>query len=167
MSGKRTPNHLMRQARLRLASPSGSGRAMSRQELADLANLHLTELGIRTAMNENYIGKLERGEFRWPSVGYRKALRAVLGAATDAELGMFIIRSQTTEPATAPPASPSAVEPAARRPITEAEPAGLADLCGHEDWREPSHAPPVTPRTSPRACGSWVTGFGDTAAMRA
>jgi hypothetical protein len=29
------PNHLLRRARLRLLSPSGSGRRMSRQELAE------------------------------------------------------------------------------------------------------------------------------------
>jgi hypothetical protein len=41
-----------------------------------------------------YIGKLERGMYRWPSRAHRQALRTVLGASTDAELGFYISRDQ-------------------------------------------------------------------------
>ncbi|WP_148083604.1 hypothetical protein [Micromonospora sp. Llam0] len=34
-----------------------------------------------------YIGKLERGDYRWPNQRYREALRIVLRAASDADLG--------------------------------------------------------------------------------
>lgn len=111
---RRLPNEFLRQARLRLASPSGSGRAMSRQELADLVNRYLTRCGIRTAMDEGYIGKLERGEHRWPGVAYREALRLVLGVRSDAELGLFIVRAQPHTPT-----------------IHQARPAEVCARCGH------------------------------------
>ena len=38
---RKPPNHLLREARRRLPSPSGSGRPMSRQELADGVNAYL------------------------------------------------------------------------------------------------------------------------------
>jgi hypothetical protein len=43
----RPPNHLLRQARLRMRSPSGSGRAMSRQERANAVNARLAGKGER------------------------------------------------------------------------------------------------------------------------
>ncbi|WP_040774798.1 hypothetical protein [Nocardia pneumoniae] len=45
------------------------------------------ERGQIVQFTSNYIGKLERGVFRWPSKDCRAGLRAVLGVATDAELG--------------------------------------------------------------------------------
>ncbi|WP_218022421.1 hypothetical protein, partial [Nocardia amamiensis] len=45
------------------------------------------ERGRIVQFSSNYIGKLERGVFRWPSDDCRAGLRAVLGVATDAELG--------------------------------------------------------------------------------
>jgi hypothetical protein len=91
---KPEPNNLLRQARLRTPSPSGSGRAMSRQELADEANRYLFEKKNRhTTLTANYIGKLERGQFRWPDHEYREAFRSVLAAESDADLGFFITRS--------------------------------------------------------------------------
>jgi hypothetical protein len=69
---------------------------MSRQELAEAVNawLFAKSGGEREShLDETYIGKLERGEHRWPTERYRAALRGVLGASTDAELGLHINRS--------------------------------------------------------------------------
>lgn len=96
---------MLRRARLRLLSPSGSGRPMSRQELAEAVNAYLWRVhGVRDRLDETDIGKLERGVHRWPGALRREALRAVLGASSDAELGLFIIRRSHT-------ASKNAVEP--------------------------------------------------------
>lgn len=93
------PNNLLRVARLSLRSPSGSGRPMSRQELADAVNAHAhAHTGRRSAVDARYIGKLERGEHRWPFEPYRTALRKVLGKATNADLGFFIIRGHAQDP---------------------------------------------------------------------
>ncbi|WP_117214068.1 hypothetical protein [Allorhizocola rhizosphaerae] len=68
---------------------------MSRQDLADLLNEHLARHGPRRpALDSSYIGKLERGEHRWPQQPYREAFRAVLGARSDADLGFFVIRGE-------------------------------------------------------------------------
>jgi len=92
---RNSPNERLRQARLVLASPSGSGRPLSRQELADLVNEHLTGGGLRhTVLDATYIGKLERGKHRWAQRAYRDAFRAVLGVQRDADLGFYIRRRQ-------------------------------------------------------------------------
>lgn len=62
---------------------------MSRQELADAVNRFLSR-----PVDDKYIGKLERGEIRWPSRQHRSALRAVLGALRDDELGFYVNRNQ-------------------------------------------------------------------------
>ncbi|MDG4798823.1 hypothetical protein [Micromonospora sp. WMMD1082] len=73
---------------------------MSRQELAEAVNAYLYEhAGRRFAIHAGYIGKLERGEHRWPSAHYRTALRAVLGRDTDAELGFYIIQGHASDDA--------------------------------------------------------------------
>lgn len=60
----REPNDLLRQARLRLVSPSGSGRALSRQELAEAVNAWLFEhVGRVSRLDAEYVGQLERGWF--------------------------------------------------------------------------------------------------------
>ena len=75
------PNELLSNARRRLVSPSGSGRRMSRQEVADAVNRYLARKGYNEAdIDANYVGKLERGEHRWPRDSRREAFRAVLGA---------------------------------------------------------------------------------------
>jgi hypothetical protein len=87
------PNDRLRRARLQRLSPSGSGRPMSRQELADQANEFIFgEVGREVGLDANYIGKLERGEHRWPNELYRRAFRSVLTAKADADLGFFVIR---------------------------------------------------------------------------
>lgn len=92
-AGRPLPNDLLRQARLRMPSPSGSGRSMSRQELADAVNTYLAGTDPSEAtLDANHIGKLERGHHRWPSHLRRKAFRHVLRVAADGELGFYIIR---------------------------------------------------------------------------
>lgn len=87
------PNDLLRAAREAQQSPSGSGRPMSRQELAEAINTYLWRRHRRrTSLDENYIGKLERGHHRWPQDMYREAFRAVLRVESDADLGFYIIR---------------------------------------------------------------------------
>ncbi|MGH3943109.1 MAG: hypothetical protein ACRDTG_31705 [Pseudonocardiaceae bacterium] len=85
------PNDLLRGARERIESPHASGDHLSREELADLVNTWLFErTGSRRAeLDGNYIGKLEQGRIRWPQDPNRRvALRAVLSAKTDADLGL-------------------------------------------------------------------------------
>jgi len=100
----RQPNLLLCNARRRTASPSGSGRPMSRQELADEINVCLYGAGDGRSqvggIDSKYIGKLERGVYRWPNELYRKAFRQTLKIATDAELGFFVTRRPRQELAT-------------------------------------------------------------------
>ncbi|MGH3812775.1 MAG: XRE family transcriptional regulator [Pseudonocardiaceae bacterium] len=84
-------NDRLRRARERVESPNASGEPLSRQELAELVNAwaydNTTPQRI-IATDANYVGQLERGRIRWPQDADRRAgFRAVLGAATDAELG--------------------------------------------------------------------------------
>ncbi|MEV4135491.1 hypothetical protein AB0J72_25350 [Dactylosporangium sp. NPDC049742] len=70
---------------------------MSRSELADAVNAALDRLYPGRGLAAQYvdfrwIGKLERGEHRWPSDERRAALRHVLGRATDVELGLYVPR---------------------------------------------------------------------------
>lgn len=95
-------NLLLRSARERLRSPSGSGRVMSRQELAEAVNTYLWDTYQQFAnLDDTDIGKLERGENRWPGKRRREAFRAVLDAETDMELGFYINRrTRTTDAGT-------------------------------------------------------------------
>lgn len=93
-----TPNHQLRTERRALFSSSGSGRPMSRQELADACNAELerryaTQGGRRrwAGMIEKTVGAIERGEIRWPNEDYRWALCTVLGA-DERSLGLYIVR---------------------------------------------------------------------------
>jgi len=132
----RTPNDLIRRARLARRSPSGSGRVLSRQEVADAVNASVfATCGVRTCLDDHYIGSLERGVTRWPRAHVRAALRSVLGAATDAEIGLFVIkntgrRAEVTAPPVPaqPPQTPDAVAPqtgAAYRSEVASEPPTL------------------------------------------
>jgi hypothetical protein len=85
------PNEALRTARENRPSPSGSGRCMSRQELADAVNAQLARLGDSRIVDANYIGKLERGVHRWPGGASRWAFRAVLSAQHDSDLGFYIV----------------------------------------------------------------------------
>ncbi|MGA5304586.1 hypothetical protein ACPCHT_32075 [Nucisporomicrobium flavum] len=71
---------------------------MSRQEVADAVNHYLARKGYNEAdIDANYVGKLERGEHRWPRDTRREAFRAALGAASDAALGFYIVRGEPQE----------------------------------------------------------------------
>ncbi|MEV6526577.1 hypothetical protein AB0M43_32060 [Longispora sp. NPDC051575] len=89
------PNDELRQARRRLTSDRHRSGSLSRAELADRVNAFLhAETGRRFEIDANYIGKLERGVIRWPARHYRTALRHVLGAADDRDLGFHVGRSE-------------------------------------------------------------------------
>ncbi|ROO63068.1 hypothetical protein EDC02_5080 [Micromonospora sp. Llam0] len=101
-----TPNALLARARRQLSSPQRTGQRLSRSELADAVNAALDRLyqGRNLGalyVDNRWIGKLERGEHRWPSPERRAALRHVLGAGNDAELGLYSPRrTATTNPVT-------------------------------------------------------------------
>ncbi|MFI9552720.1 hypothetical protein [Nonomuraea endophytica] len=81
-------NQALRTARVRLDSTAAPGQPTSRQELADLVNAWIYQRYRRmSCLTANYIGKLERGVVGWPQADYREALRAILHADTDADLG--------------------------------------------------------------------------------
>ncbi|WP_189060743.1 XRE family transcriptional regulator [Longimycelium tulufanense] len=85
---------------------------MSRQELAELVNVWIYEHhdGRVLELDGNYIGKLERGVIGRPQVReVREALRALLNAKTDRELGFY----RSTYGA---PSYPRQEPPAARLP---------------------------------------------------
>jgi hypothetical protein len=80
-------NDQLRQARERSASAASPGECLSRQELAELVNTYVWQRHQKVVQLDGiYIGKLERGDIRWPGRLYREALRAILGC-TDAALG--------------------------------------------------------------------------------
>ncbi|SHG23018.1 hypothetical protein SAMN05444320_10793 [Streptoalloteichus hindustanus] len=84
----REANNELTRAREGVTSAT-TGLPLARQELAELVNSWLYQHRGRVAeLDENYIGKLERGVIRWPQDDYRAALRAVLGA-TDRSLGFY------------------------------------------------------------------------------
>ena len=96
----RLPNVELRRARLRLPSPVVPGRRMSRQELAEGVNAHVhATYGRLIELDAGYIGKLERGEHRWPRADYRHGLRAVLRVAGDAEIGLYNMRRNPSDEA--------------------------------------------------------------------
>jgi hypothetical protein len=119
---------------------------MSRQELADAVNACLAgkdERAQREAtLDANHIGKLERGEHRWPNDLRREAFRHVLDAATDAELGFFVIRGLSV------PAAQAAQPPAGNDGMAEA--AGTTDLSRQ---REGDHADTAIPNAWRRRAG--------------
>jgi hypothetical protein len=83
-------NEALLRARLAQRSRARPLRPMSRRELAELVNQYIWDnYRQRTGLDENYIGKLERNVVRWPNDLYREALRAVLGAADEADLGFW------------------------------------------------------------------------------
>ncbi|MCP2323548.1 tetratricopeptide (TPR) repeat protein [Hamadaea flava] len=92
-------NGLLMDARRAKASPTGSGRPMSRQELAEAVAEHIyAQHGLHVSIDDGYIGKLERGEHRWPTARYREALCHVLGVPDPSALGFHIIRGHRHQP---------------------------------------------------------------------
>lgn len=81
------PNHLLVGAR--------TAARLTQESLANLANAQVELITKRPgAMDSDYISKLERGVHRWPSKHYRQALRTVLGANSDLELGFYSTRTK-------------------------------------------------------------------------
>lgn len=82
---------------------------MSRAELAEAVNAFLWKNRPRSGatvtrtpsggIDAGYVGKLERGLYRWPGRDYREAFGAVLGVADPADLGFFINRRPALRPA--------------------------------------------------------------------
>ncbi|MGH3823941.1 MAG: XRE family transcriptional regulator [Pseudonocardiaceae bacterium] len=86
-------NDLLRAARERTASPANPEDGLTREELAELVNAYIWEHHHKmVALDANHLGKMERGIVSWPSKLYREALRAILGAPTDAALGFINTR---------------------------------------------------------------------------
>lgn len=89
----REPNEQLRAAREATPSIDVPGLPMSRHELAQRANAYLREVtGKLYELDDNYIGKLERGVIRWPQAPYREAFRHVLGVSSDHDLGFVNTR---------------------------------------------------------------------------
>lgn len=81
------PNLLLRAAR--------EVAGLTQGQLAEQANAEVERaIGRPGAMDADYIGKLERGVHSWPNQHYRAALRSVLRADTDADLGFRGARSR-------------------------------------------------------------------------
>jgi hypothetical protein len=82
------PNHALRAARERTGSGRAPGEPLSRVELAEQVNAWLWgTTGRRYDLDHHLIGKWERGVVARPIDPYRAALKAVLGADRDADLG--------------------------------------------------------------------------------
>jgi hypothetical protein len=87
-------NDQLRAARQRTASLTSPDMGLSRQELAELVNTWAwNHHGKMLEHSANWVGQLERGKIRWPGKVSREALRAILGASTDAALGFVNARS--------------------------------------------------------------------------
>lgn len=83
---KTEPNDLLRAAR--------DAAGLTQSQLAERANAQVETISGRLgAMDADYVGKLERGIHRWPNKDYRQALREVLQATTERDLGFFSTRS--------------------------------------------------------------------------
>lgn len=81
-------NRLLRAAREARPSRLAPGEPLSRAELAEEVNAWLWQsTGRRYDLGGHHIAKYERGVVRRPIAPYRAALRAVLGATDDADLG--------------------------------------------------------------------------------
>ena len=87
-STPRRSNELFRAAR--------ESRGLSRERLADAVN-RLDPRGPQHLMTSQTVGRIEQGIVRWPNAARRRALRAVLGARTDAEIGLADPRRRRDE----------------------------------------------------------------------
>ncbi|MDT5034492.1 MAG: hypothetical protein QOC94_4663 [Actinoplanes sp.] len=78
-----------------------AARGLTEGQLAELvADWVYSDTGKRTPIDADHVGRIERGLITWPGRDYRAGFRAVLGVASDAELG-FHSRGRTVErPAT-------------------------------------------------------------------
>ncbi|MFI9382503.1 hypothetical protein [Kutzneria sp. NPDC052558] len=82
------PNHLLRTRRESTPSRVIPSEGMSRPELAKAIMRWLWDTTrTRYDLDPRLIAKWENGTVKWPAAHYRAALRAVLNASSDAELG--------------------------------------------------------------------------------
>ena len=89
-----TANDQLRAARERTTSLAHPGTGLSRQELADLVSAWVWDHHNKTVVvTAHYIGRLETGVIRWPGALCRAALREILSASTDTDLGFVNARS--------------------------------------------------------------------------
>jgi hypothetical protein len=141
--GLSEPNHQLSAARARTRSEL-TGHPLSRAEVADAVNAWVyRRTGRVVQLSGNYIGKLERGVFRWPNADYRAGLRAVLGVTTDAELGLRPAERGTggdsmeaDDPPTFPPSAGEEVDDVRRRSFLQsASAAGVGMAFGLEAAR--------------------------------
>jgi hypothetical protein len=83
-----SPNAQLRALREATPSRLAPGDHMSRSEVAQAVNRYLWETtGKRYELDGHAIARYERGTVLWPSAHYRAALRAILNADSDSELG--------------------------------------------------------------------------------
>ena len=87
-----------------LLSAARAAAKLTQEALATLANAQVErDTGKPGAMDADHISKLERGIHTWPGKDYRSALRMVLGARTDADLGFYSRRSKAAPVVHDPP----------------------------------------------------------------
>jgi hypothetical protein len=68
---------------------------MTERQLAEaIVRLVCARTGHGAAVDGNYVSKLERGRITWPNSVYRRALRELFDAASDAELGFYSARTR-------------------------------------------------------------------------
>ncbi len=89
-----TPNTALLTCRRSTPSPRRAGQALSRGEFADAVNealhaLYPAATASALAVDARWVGKLERGEHRWPCAERRAALRRATGVVTDAAIGLY------------------------------------------------------------------------------
>lgn len=81
----------------RLLSDARRAHRLAQQQLAEAVNAeHWRRFGKAAAIDAEHVSKFERGVITWPNSRYRAALREVLGADTDAELGFYYRRTAAT-----------------------------------------------------------------------
>ncbi|MDT5027742.1 MAG: hypothetical protein QOE61_4168 [Micromonosporaceae bacterium] len=123
-------------ARRRLVSPSGNGQPVSTQEVAEAINAYLwVSREMLTSVDHRFVSNYEAAVYRWPAEHYRAAFRAVLGAASDAELGFYATRRRrgSTMPE---PEHPSAGTPTKMPYLLVASPSEIAEMLAHlrDQW---------------------------------
>ncbi|MGQ0774712.1 MAG: helix-turn-helix domain-containing protein [Pseudonocardiales bacterium] len=81
MNGDREPNFRLRRAR--------TVRGQTQQQVAEALSVLLGYL-----VEQEYVGRVERGVITWPNAKYRTAFRTHFGVASDAQLGFYCRRSR-------------------------------------------------------------------------
>jgi len=101
---------------------------MTRAEMAELVAQHVWERhGVVAPIDRKYLGRLERGEVRWPNARYRQALREILGVSSDRLLGFHSANSARTA---------KELEPVDRRSFFKAAAASGMAIAGRDHlWR--------------------------------